>query len=91
MPDPTHEQIGALAHELWLERGCPEGSDIDIWLDAERQLRGAPPRPLDWDPIPADPANSDPDTAPALNTEEDREIQHIGGRSGARSPTDFEV
>jgi len=37
--DSLHEQIAALAHALWHERGCPEGSpDVD-WLAAERQLK----------------------------------------------------
>ncbi|MEO5957675.1 MAG: DUF2934 domain-containing protein [Opitutaceae bacterium] len=36
----TAAQIAALAHELWLGRGCPAGQDIDIWLEAERLLQG---------------------------------------------------
>lgn len=36
---PTHEQIAALAHALWMERGCPDGTpDVD-WFQAEEQLR----------------------------------------------------
>lgn len=91
LPSPTHEQIAALAHELWLERGCPEGSDIDIWLEAERQLRGMPPGQLERDPIPADPDRIDPDVDPALNPEEDREIGRFAGRPNPRSPTDYDV
>jgi hypothetical protein len=91
LPDPTHEQISALAHEIWLERGSPEGSDVDIWLEAERQLRGVPPTHGEVDPIPADPARSDPDSDPALNPDIDREINEIGGRPPLRSPTDFDV
>jgi hypothetical protein len=34
-----YEQINRLAHQLWQERGRPEGSpDVD-WYEAERQLR----------------------------------------------------
>jgi len=36
---PTHEQIQALAHELWQQRGSPEGSPEEDWLAAEQQLR----------------------------------------------------
>jgi hypothetical protein len=33
-----HEAIENLAHRLWLDRGCPDGSaDID-WLQAEQKL-----------------------------------------------------
>lgn len=93
LPAPTHEQVAALAHELWQERGCPEGSDVDIWLEAERQLNGAPAtRPGHVDPIPADPAAADPDEDPALNPEEDREFDRAAGRPGrVRSATSFDT
>ena len=32
-------EIAALAHRLWLDRGCPEGSPEEDWLLAERELR----------------------------------------------------
>ena len=28
------------AHEIWVERGRPEGHDVEFWLAAERQLEG---------------------------------------------------
>ena len=35
---PTHEEIAALAYELWEQRGGGYGdSDLD-WLEAERRL-----------------------------------------------------
>jgi Protein of unknown function (DUF2934) len=40
---PEHRSIGELAYHLWQARGCPEGSAEQDWLDAERQLRSAPP------------------------------------------------
>ena len=83
----TQEQIAALAHELWLAQGCPTGSDVDIWLEAERQLQGEPPRPLHRDPIPADPDRTDPDDDPALATDVDQAIRGIGGRPRQASPT----
>jgi hypothetical protein len=36
----THEDIAALAHSYWLERGGQHGSDEDDWLRAEHALRG---------------------------------------------------
>jgi uncharacterized membrane protein len=30
--------IAARAHEIWLERGCPIGSDQEDWFQAEREL-----------------------------------------------------
>lgn len=83
----TREQIAALAHELWLAQGCPTGSDLDIWLEAERQLQAQPPRPLHRDPIPADPAAPGVDADPALQTDIERQIREIGQRPGQRSPT----
>src|SRR5688572_23572618 len=37
-PPATREQIQALAHAIWIDRGCPQGCDVAIWLEAERQL-----------------------------------------------------
>jgi len=37
----SREQIAALAHALWIDRGRPEGRDLEHWFEAERQLRGA--------------------------------------------------
>jgi hypothetical protein len=28
------------AFEIWLERGCPEGRDVENWLLAEQELAG---------------------------------------------------
>jgi hypothetical protein len=33
------EQIAMLAHSLWRERGCPEGSPEVDWFAAEQQLQ----------------------------------------------------
>jgi hypothetical protein len=32
------------AHEIWIERGSPEGRDVEFWLEAERELEGKRPR-----------------------------------------------
>jgi len=36
----TYEEIAERARKLWQERGCPEGQDERIWLDAEQSLYG---------------------------------------------------
>jgi len=36
---PSHDQIAARAHELFLNSGQPHGRDVEFWLEAERQLR----------------------------------------------------
>ena len=33
------EQIRALAHHLWEERGCPDGNPMEDWREAERILQ----------------------------------------------------
>jgi len=35
---PTHEEVAALAFQLWQERGCPEGSPETDWFRAEEEL-----------------------------------------------------
>jgi hypothetical protein len=37
-PRPPDEQIVLLAHALWQERGCPEGSPEEDWFRAEQEL-----------------------------------------------------
>jgi len=82
---PTHEQIAALAHAIWEDRGQPEGRDLDNWLEAERQLKGDVRRPLAADDIPADANALDPDRA--LEGKIERELDDIVAPSEPRSPT----
>jgi len=35
---PSHEEIARRAQEIWHDRGCPNGNDTAIWLEAEREL-----------------------------------------------------
>jgi hypothetical protein len=34
-----HDDIAALAHELWQNRGCPDGSPQEDWFNAAKELR----------------------------------------------------
>jgi len=34
-----HDEIAALAHQLWQARGCPEGSPDEDWFRAAHELR----------------------------------------------------
>jgi hypothetical protein len=40
-PEPTvdDEAVKAMAYQLWLERGCPIGSEEEDWYQAEAALR----------------------------------------------------
>ena len=37
------EKIAARAYQIWQESGCPDGRDLEHWLQAERELRAARP------------------------------------------------
>ena len=37
-PSPTREQIAVRAYEIWLEKGSPAGTELEDWVEAERQL-----------------------------------------------------
>jgi hypothetical protein len=37
--DPTPEEIGVRAFEIYVSEGCQEGNDLDHWLRAEKELR----------------------------------------------------
>jgi diphthamide synthase subunit DPH2 len=36
---PEHDEIAALAYQLWIGRGCPEGSPDQDWFCAEKILQ----------------------------------------------------
>jgi Protein of unknown function (DUF2934) len=38
----SNTKIEKRAHELWEAEGCPEGRELDFWLQAERELAVAP-------------------------------------------------
>ena len=38
---PTESEIATVAYQLWLERGCPIGSDQEDWFRAEAMLKTA--------------------------------------------------
>jgi len=35
---PTKKQIEARAYELYMQRGCKNGHDVEDWLNAEKEL-----------------------------------------------------
>ena len=78
---PTREQVQALAHAIWTDRGCPHGIDVEIWLEAERQLSGragvVPPGQRG--------ESLDPDRSDAARI--DREMNRVVGAPEQRSPT----
>ncbi len=37
--EPTQEEIGTRAYEIYVSEGCPVGNDLDHWLRAEKELR----------------------------------------------------
>lgn len=38
-PSPSHDDIAALAHALWEDRGGGDGQAEEDWLQAERMLQ----------------------------------------------------
>jgi hypothetical protein len=37
----SHDEIARQAYLLWEQRGCPQGCDVEFWLEAERQILSA--------------------------------------------------
>jgi len=37
-PHPTREEVELRAYQIYIERGCPDGHDVDDWLQAEHEL-----------------------------------------------------
>lgn len=75
---PTREQIQALAHAIWTDRGCPHDCDVEIWLEAERQLRGTAETLHDSDRVDVERSNA---------ARMDRELERIVSPAEQRSPT----
>lgn len=42
MSDDLRERIAKRAYELYFERGCRQGCELEDWVDAERELLGCP-------------------------------------------------
>ncbi|SPP66339.1 DUF2934 domain-containing protein [Nitrospira lenta] len=40
--DELQARIAKRAYELYLERGCREGCDVEDWVDAEREILTVP-------------------------------------------------
>ena len=38
---PTEREIATVAHQLWLDHGCPAGSDQEYWFQAQAMLKDA--------------------------------------------------
>lgn len=70
---PLHQEIATQAYLLWEHYGRPEGRDVRIWLEAERQVLGVDAR-VNQQPGGAVPAEdlSDALTTPGLSTPDGR-------------------
>lgn len=85
-PEVYHDTISERARRIWRERGHPHGEDVQIWLQAERELLHdglIPPAP------PPSPDNLRRGRAAADEIDEDRLANRLDafGRTGARSAT----
>lgn len=84
MEAPPYESIAARARQLWEQQGRPAGRDLDIWLQAERELQE--PERI---PLPVDgPAVSNLElTLPPGDKRRIRAARHAGGPSAALAAT----
>jgi hypothetical protein len=46
--EPTPQEIAVQAYYYWEQRGCPDGSSLDDWFRAERDLRNRASSQLYW-------------------------------------------
>jgi hypothetical protein len=53
----THDEIARRAYQLWEQRGRPQGRDLELWLEAERQIVPASKPVREQVPASAQPAN----------------------------------
>ncbi|HYC70241.1 MAG TPA: host attachment protein [Opitutaceae bacterium] len=80
MPSSSEDPVAARARQLWEQQGRPAGRDLDIWLQAERELREPESVPLPVD----GPAVSNLDrTLPPGEKRRVRAARHGGGPAQA--------
>lgn len=84
---PTQDQIAALAHAIWTDRGCPVGRDVDHWLEAERQLGGPAAKPVLTKRLPGSDTELDPERSSAARIE--RALDRAAPTNDQRSATAF--
>jgi hypothetical protein len=84
-PAITREQVQALAHAIWIDRGCPQGCDVEIWLEAERQLGSRTGSLTGGDTLSPEQESVDLDRSEAARV--DKELDHIVRPPAPRSPT----
>ncbi len=78
---PSHDEIVAPARILWQKKGCPEGCDDEIWLEAERGLVSA--SSAQRTRLARQDSNDDTENARKIETM----LEGIGEPSGNRSAT----
>ena len=39
-PKPSRDEVARKAYEIYLKEGCPQGRDVQHWLEAETQMSG---------------------------------------------------
>jgi len=81
---PTHEQITRRAYEIFIERGQPEGRDLEHWLEAEKQLRAAGQGKSPSQVAATSSANSSANTTPIRATQP---VAPSNGRSAGNGKT----
>ncbi|HET7737189.1 MAG TPA: DUF2934 domain-containing protein [Tepidiformaceae bacterium] len=73
--NPYHERIAERAHAIYEERGGDDGSDLDHWLEAEREVL----QQVHGDDQPADSIESEDDVLQQEPHIEEHAIELEGG------------
>lgn len=86
-PTPTNEAIAERARQIWEKEGRPSGRDLEIWLEAERQLQSPAGKDRIVDEIEPRMDEIEPDDAltGSIEKELDEEVPSLGGRRSATS------
>ena len=77
MNTPSHEEVSTRAYQLWENYGRPDGRDVEIWFEAERELTqtaqtgASEPATPDRSPASVETQSSHAPTEPAASTQTD--------------------
>jgi hypothetical protein len=92
-PRPSHDDIAALAYEIWERNGRPAGREVEFWLRAEQSLLSSSnPQPQGATPFARNVPPQDKPAAAKLPGPQSRKPAPRlpkGGPAPARQPSEF--
>ena len=76
-PKPPQDEVAKKAYAIYLKEGCPQGRDVQNWLEAETQISHA-----EAEPAPSKPANAKPPDIASASVPDTLAALHVNPDTG---------